>query len=86
MAAPEPLLRKVASLSLFWRSLFAFAAGSLTVLAFAPFSFHFLAIAGSFLLTLLWLNASPAQAFREGWLFGFGLMGVGVFWMQLTTC
>ena len=84
MAAPEPLLRKVASLSLFWRSLFAFAAGSLTVLAFAPFSFHFLAIAGSFLLTLLWLNASPAQAFREGWLFGFGLMGVGVFWMHIS--
>jgi len=68
----------------FWRSLVAFAAGSLTVLAFAPFSLHYLAIPATSLLFLLWLNGSPTQAFREGWLYGAGLMGVGVFWMHIS--
>lgn len=66
------------------RSSLAFVAGALTVLAFAPFSLYLLAIATSALLFLLWLDAAPAAAFREGWMFGAGLLGVGVFWMHIS--
>lgn len=83
MAAPEAVAY-VTQFSPFWRSLLAFAAGSFSVLAFAPFSLHLLAVAGPFLLFLLWWGASPVQAFREGWLFGAGLMGFGVFWMHIS--
>lgn len=82
--AGTSILRLAAPQSMLPRSLLAFAAGSLTVLAFAPFTLHFLAVAGTFVLFLLWLDASPAQAFREGWLYGAGLMGFGVFWMHIS--
>ena len=68
----------------FWRLLLAFAAGALSVLAFAPYSLYPFAVASLILLFLLWLDAPPWQAFREGWLFGIGLFGVGVFWMHIS--
>jgi len=66
------------------RSLIAFAAGAVTVLAFAPFSLFPLAVLGPALLLFLWLNATPGMAFREGWMFGLGLFGFGVFWMHIS--
>ncbi len=87
MAETNPTARIIAytaSIPPLWRSLLAFGAGSLTVLAFAPYSNHIMAIVSACLLFLLWMGASPTQAFREGWLFGSGLFGGGVFWMHIS--
>jgi len=71
-------------LSLFWRPLVAFTAGSATVLAFAPFSFHLLAVLTTVLVFLLWTDASPRAAFWLGWSYAAGLFGFGVFWMHIS--
>ena len=67
-----------------WRTLLAFGAGAATVTAFAPFSLYPLAVIGPTLLFHLWLNSSPLKAFREGWFFGLGLLGFGVFWLRIS--
>ncbi len=67
-----------------WRILIAFCAGAVTLLAFAPFSLFPLAAIGPALLFLLWLAASPSRAFAEGWVFGLGLLGFGIFWMHIS--
>jgi len=64
--------------------LFALAAGALTPLAFAPFSFHPLAVVTPALLFLLWLDAAPARAAWRGFLFGLGQFGVGVSWVYVA--
>jgi apolipoprotein N-acyltransferase len=56
----------------------------MTVLAFAPFSLPLLALPGPLLMYLLWRGAHPGRAFREGWGFGLGLLGCGVFWMHIS--
>ncbi|MCB1760085.1 MAG: apolipoprotein N-acyltransferase [Gammaproteobacteria bacterium] len=43
-----------------------------------------MAYLGFGLLFLLWSGASPKAAFVEGWFFGLGLLGVGVFWMHIS--
>ncbi|MCP4452791.1 MAG: apolipoprotein N-acyltransferase, partial [Planctomycetes bacterium] len=67
-----------------FRALLAFGAGVSTLFAFAPFSLYPLAVAGPLLLFLLWLDASPRRAFREGWFFGLGLLGFGVSWLHIS--
>jgi len=62
----------------------AFLAGALGVLAFAPFGIYPLALISPALLFLLWLGCTPGQAFREGWSYGAGLFGFGVFWMHIS--
>lgn len=64
--------------------LLAFSAGALAVLAFAPFSYSFVAIASLALLFWLWRGATPGDAFRMGWLYGLGLMGLGVSWLHIS--
>jgi len=32
----------------------------------------------------LWLGSDAAEAFREGWAFGLGMFGFGVFWMHIS--
>ncbi len=67
------------------RDLAAFAAGAATVLAFAPFSQGYVAIAGLAVLFLLWDGETdPRSAFRTGWLWGLGLLGFGVFWLHVS--
>lgn len=66
------------------RSLIALGAGASSVLAFAPFSLFLFALLGPAVLFLLWLDSNPRRAFREGWLYGVGLFGVGVFWMHIS--
>ncbi len=66
------------------RALIALGAGASSVLAFAPFSLFPFALLGPALLFLLWLDSDPRRAFREGWLYGVGLFGVGVLWMHIS--
>ncbi len=66
------------------RPLLAFVAGAMTLLAFAPWSLYPVAVAGAGLLLALWRTASAAQAFLEGYAFGLGLLGFGVFWMHIS--
>ncbi len=35
-------------------------------------------------MLLLWLGSDAAEAFREGWAFGLGMFGIGVFWMHIS--
>ena len=60
----------------------AFAAGSIAVLAFAPFSLPLAAPASILALFFLWRNASSRQAVMIGGAYGLGLMGFGVFWLH----
>jgi apolipoprotein N-acyltransferase len=66
------------------RSLLPFGAGAATVLAFAPFHLFPFALLGPAVLFYLWLDSSPKRAFGDGWLFGLGLLGFGVFWMHIS--
>ena len=62
----------------------ALVAGALTVLAFAPFGGWPLVVLGPAALFHLLAGRAPATAFRLGWLYGIGLMGVGVFWVRVS--
>jgi apolipoprotein N-acyltransferase len=66
------------------RAVGAFGAGAATVGAFAPYSLFPLALLGPALLFWLWRGGTPQDAFREGWLFGLGLLGFGVSWMHIS--
>ncbi|MET0046932.1 MAG: apolipoprotein N-acyltransferase [Sedimenticola sp.] len=78
------LRRWISNLGSPWRPLFALGSGVLAVPAFAPFSLFPLALVSTALLLLLWQDAAPRQAFRDGWLFGVGLLGFGVFWVHIS--
>lgn len=67
-----------------WRLTAAFAAGALSVLAFAPFSLYPMALAGPLLLLWLWRDATPRFGFQSGWAYGLGLLGFGVFWLHIS--
>ena len=62
----------------------ALLAGSLCVLAFAPFNFYPFALLGPLLLLWTWLQASRRQALAYGALFGLGMFGVGVYWVYIS--
>ncbi|MTW20663.1 apolipoprotein N-acyltransferase [Allochromatium palmeri] len=65
-------------------ALLALGAGALTVLSFAPFSLFPLAVLASAAFYQSLVDASPRAAFWRGWLFGVGLLGVGVFWIRIS--
>lgn len=66
------------------RALIAIVGGLITLLAFAPFGVFPFAVIGPGILFYLWLEATPGQAFRDGWFFAFGLFGAGVSWLQIS--
>lgn len=66
------------------KQLIAFASGVLTVLAFAPFDYYFLAYLSVSILFYLWLNETPRQAAKIGYFFGLGLLAVGTFWLHVS--
>lgn len=69
----------------FWlRLILTFLVGAATVLAFAPFGYFLAAILGPLLFLILLGQSSQSEAFRLGWGFGFGLMSVGVNWLQIS--
>ena len=59
-------------------------AGASVPFAFAPFGWWWLAIFAPAVLIVSWLNVRPKRAFRRGWLFGCGMFGVGVSWVQVS--
>ena len=64
-------------------ALFSAVAGASLVLAFAPFSLGWLAPVSLAFLFHFWARLKDAkQAFVQGWCFGMGLFGFGVFWLH----
>jgi apolipoprotein N-acyltransferase len=64
--------------------LIAFAFGALAVAAFAPLGFFPLAVVALAWLSREWSIATPWQAFRVGYAFGFGLFAAGVSWIYVS--
>ncbi len=62
----------------------ALLAGVASVAAFAPFGLYLLPVFTLALLFYLWVDRSPAHAFRLGWLFGVGMLGAGVSWLHVS--
>jgi apolipoprotein N-acyltransferase len=61
--------------------LLALLSGIALVGAFAPLELRPLAVLAPAIIFVLWLNASPRDALRYGYLFGVGLFGFGVSWV-----
>ncbi|HZE60853.1 MAG TPA: apolipoprotein N-acyltransferase [Burkholderiales bacterium] len=61
-----------------------FAAGAVSVAAFAPLGLYPLGIASLVVLIHYWMSASPAAAARSGFAFGLGLFGAGVSWIYVS--
>jgi apolipoprotein N-acyltransferase len=67
------------------RLLLAFAAGAMTVFAYAPFHLALLPLATLAALFWLWQRAEePREAALEGFAFGVGLFGIGVSWISVA--
>ena len=75
------LWRRAANIPQGWLCL---GAGGLTALAFAPFKWHFIPFATLAVLFAVWRGNNGKQAFRNGFLFGLGLFGVGVSWLHVS--
>lgn len=83
-SAAAPAHTEAVALSGRRRALAALLAGALTPLAFAPFHWFPLALLGPAVMFRLWQDSQPRAAFRDGWLFGLGLFGVGVSWVYVA--
>lgn len=62
----------------------ALIAGLMLPFGFAPYGFYLLPLLSLAVLFRLWLGATPARGFRYGWLYGLGLFGGGVYWIQIS--
>ncbi len=62
----------------------AFVAGLLLPLAFSPFNLFPLAVLSPALLFVSWRDATPGRAARRGFLYGFGMFGLGVSWVYVS--
>lgn len=60
-------------------------AGALLPLAFAPYGWWPLAVGAPALLLVVTHGQAPRQAALLGWLFGFGMFGHGVWWIQVSV-
>jgi len=65
-------------------SFLALLSGAVLPLAFAPFSYFFVAILAAMGLLIAWLKATPKQALWRGYLFGLGYFGFGVNWVYIS--
>ena len=64
-----------------WGNIFAIIAGILFALSFAPFDFPSLVFIALAVFRLLLIELSTKKAILRGFLFGFGIFGVGVSWV-----
>jgi apolipoprotein N-acyltransferase len=65
--------------------LFCGFAGAVLPLAFAPFSWWWIAPLSYAGLFLAWRDATPRQAFVRGWVFGFAEFLFGVYWIVISV-
>jgi apolipoprotein N-acyltransferase len=81
--APGATLKRLSPL---WLDALALLAGALTPLGFAPLALAPLAILAPAVLFALWREPgmSPSRAVWRGFLFGFGMFGVGVSWVFVS--
>jgi len=77
-------IKKINELSFWQQQLIALIAGFCLTLAFAPVSFIPFAFISPAILFILWLNKSPVQAFKLGFIFGFGFFAFGVSWAYIA--
>src|SRR5712671_5592079 len=66
------------------KAIACFAAGAVSVAAFAPLGLYPLGIASLAVLIHYWMSATPAAAARSGFAFGLGLFGAGVSWIYVS--
>src|SRR5436190_18627010 len=66
------------------KAIACFAAGALSVAAFAPLGLYPLGIASLAVLIHSWMSATPSAAARSGFAFGLGLFGAGVSWIYVS--
>ncbi|MGE4616658.1 MAG: apolipoprotein N-acyltransferase, partial [Gammaproteobacteria bacterium] len=66
------------------RYLAALAGGAILPLAFAPFGIWTLAIVSPAVLLLVVRGISVPRAALAGWLYGLGMFGCGVWWVQVS--
>ncbi len=62
----------------------ATAAGGILPFAFAPYSFHPVAVLSLAIFFALLKKASPTRSALIGWCFGLGMFGHGVWWVQVS--
>lgn len=68
-----------------WKEIFSPIAGLLLTLAFAPFSYAYLAILSLAFIFFVWQDCSPIRAAFRGYLYGLGLFGSGVSWVYISV-
>ncbi len=56
-------------------------AGMALVTAFSPVEWRVLSVLSPAVLMIIWLQGTPREAFRRGYLFGLGFFGVGISWV-----
>ncbi|GAB6042572.1 apolipoprotein N-acyltransferase [Endothiovibrio diazotrophicus] len=66
------------------RAAAAFAGGTLTAVAFLPFGWFPLALAGPWICFHLWERDNGRAAFVHGWLYTVALLSVGGYWLYLS--
>lgn len=66
------------------RLLVALLAGASMPLAFAPIGWFSVALFAPAVLIFFWQTAVPRLAFWQGFLFGAGMFGVGVYWVYIS--
>lgn len=79
---PARLARAISALAGWRRTVAAFALGSVSMLAYAPF--HLFPVLLFSLPAFVWLidsSPSPGRACRDGWWFGFGYFFFNLFWL-----
>src|SRR3982751_5042355 len=66
------------------KALACFAAGALSVAAFAPVGLYPLSVVTTAVLIHYWMRATPGMAARLGFAFGLGIFGAGVSWIYVS--
>ena len=70
--------------STFIKSLACLLAGTMMVLAFAPYNQSWLVFVSFFILLYSWHNVSAKKALWLGWVFGVGMQCAGVGWIYYS--
>jgi len=83
--ARRPLLAAVAAHAALVRRVLAFGVGALLACAFAPLQWWPLAILCPAVLMWLWEEATPREAARTGFWFGFGTFLAGTYWVYVSV-